>query len=111
MVSLLFFILAALFNAVMDTLEEGHFTNSIFKNLNPKFWYKYESWKYAKKIPILKYPIDAWHISKSLMILCLALGTAPSMTIFPYYWLNVATLGVLWNLTFNLLYNHILKKP
>ena len=106
---LILFGLAALFNSIMDTLEEGHFGKSVFRNLNPKFWYKYESWKYAKKI--FGYPVDAWHISKSLMIICLAAATAPSVTIFPHYWLNFAALGVLWNLVFNVFYNHILKKP
>lgn len=106
---LIFFGLAALLNAIMDTLEEGHFVHSIFRNLNPKFWHKYESWKYAKKI--FGYPLDAWHICKSLMILCLAGATAPSVTVFPNYWLNFIALGVVWNIIFNLFYNHILKKP
>ena len=109
--TIMFFLLAAFFNAIMDTLEEGHFDKSIFKDLNPKFWYKRESGKYVKQIPILKYPIDAWHISKSLMVTCLAAGTALNMTVFPNFWLNFTALGVLWNLFFNVLYNHLLKKP
>jgi hypothetical protein len=101
--------LAAFLNAIMDTLEEGHFNNSIFKNLNQKFWFKYESWKYAKKI--IGYPLDAWHICKTLMIICLAGAVAPSVTFFPNYWLNFLALGGMWNLIFNVLYNHLLKKP
>jgi hypothetical protein len=108
---LLLFGLAALFNAIMDTLEEGHFSNSIFKNLNPKFWYKDESWKYAKRIPLIDYPIDAWHISKSLMLLCLSMATAPNIIIFPIYWLNVLCLGIVWSIVFSVFYDHILKKP
>lgn len=111
MLPLVLFALAALFNAVMDSLEEGHFTKSIFRNLNPKFWYKYESWKYVRKIPIINYPVDAWHISKTLMVMCLSGATAPSMTIFPDYWLNFIALGVVWNIIFTVFYDHILKKP
>lgn len=106
---LLLFGIAALLNAIMDTLEEGKFTNSIFKKLDPKFWYKYESWKHAKMI--FGYRLDAWHICKSLMIMCLAGATAHGMTIFPNYWLNFIALGVVWNIIFNVFYNHILKKP
>jgi hypothetical protein len=109
MLSLVLWCIAALLNGVMDSLEEGHFHRSIFRNLNPKFWYKYESWKHAKMI--FGYRLDAWHICKSLMIICLAAAVAPSVIIFPNYWLNLASLGVIWNLIFNAFYNHILKKP
>lgn len=109
MSNVVFWCIAALLNSVMDSLEEGHFYNSIFRNLNPKFWYKYESWKYAKTI--LGYRLDAWHICKSLMVICLAAAVANSVTIFPNYWLNFVALGVMWNITFNVFYNHILKKP
>ena len=111
MLQIILFGLAAIFNAVMDTLEEGHFSKSIFKNLDPKFWYKYESWKYVRRIPIIDYPIDAWHICKSLMIFCLAGATAPSIEIFSNFWLNFIALGVMWNSIFSVFYSHILKKP
>ena len=70
--SLVFFILAAVFNAIMDKLENENFYTSVFKNLNEKFWYKRESWKYAKKI--FGYKIDGWHLAKSAMIICLCLA-------------------------------------
>src|ERR1044072_4898033 len=72
MVSLIFFFLAGVFNAFMDSIEEGHFQNSIFSKLDPKFWYKWESWKWAKTI--FGYRFDAWHIAKSLMWTSVSLG-------------------------------------
>lgn len=112
MLSLLFMFLAGVLNAFMDTIEEGHFGKSIFKNLDPKFWYKWQSWKYAKKIG--GYPLDAWHIAKSLWWSSMVGGiityyfTGP---IFPHWILDFATLGLVPMLTFNLFYNHIFKKP
>lgn len=109
MLSIALWCLAAIFNSIMDALEEGHFQTSIFRNLNQKFWYKSESWKHAKRI--FGYPIDAWHLSKSAMIICLLAIAANYITPFPYYWLNFISLGGMWNLLFNVFYNHIFKKP
>lgn len=112
MLSLIFFFLSGVFNAFMDTIEEGHFTNSIFSDWNQKFWFKWESWKYAKKI--FGYPVDAWHIAKSLMWTCVSLGAViyhRSDPIFPYWPLDFATIGLVIMLAFNVFYNHIFKKP
>jgi hypothetical protein len=112
MYSLILFFFVGALNAFMDTIDEGHFGNSIFKEWNPKFWYKWQSWKYAKKIG--NYPLDAWHIAKSLMWTCVSLGaivyyrTGP---IFPYWPLDFTAIGLTIMLTFNLFYNHIFKKP
>lgn len=108
MLSLLFFFLVGVLNAFMDTIEEGHFSNSIFRNWNPKFWYKWQSWKYAKKI--FNYPLDAWHIAKSLMWTFVSLGVVMYQEIFNPY-LDFATIGLVIMLTFNVFYNHIFKKP
>lgn len=70
-------ILAGFFMAVMDATENENVGESIFKNLNPKFWHKRESWKYAKKV--FGYRFDAWHISKSFMI-------ASFLSIPVFYW-------------------------
>lgn len=109
---LLFFFLAGFFSAFMDTIDEGHFTNSIFRNLNQKFWYRRESWKYAKRI--FNYPLDAWHLAKSSMWTCVSLGAITYYKmgpIFPYWPLDFATIGFVIILTFNTFYNHIFKKP
>ena len=83
-----------------------------FKNWNPKFWYKDESWKYAKRIG--GYPLDAWHLSKSLWWSSMVGGAIVyyfAGPIFPHWILDFATLGLVPMLTFNLFYNHIFKKP
>jgi len=95
--------LAAFFNAVMDKTETViSFYSSRFKKLNPKFWCKPIS---ANKdfAPYTKYRVDAWHLSKSLMIICLCVAISDNIWQFLIY-------GFIWNLTFNLMYNKALKK-
>lgn len=105
MLSSLLVILAAILNAVMDRLENETFFASVFKNTNEKFWYKRESWKYAKRI--FNYKIDGWHLSKSLMIICLCLAIVFYNPVFGL--IDFVLFGLLWNLTFNLFYNRIIK--
>jgi hypothetical protein len=109
MISFLLFAIAAFFNAVMDTLDEGHFQTSIFSGMDPTFWYKKQSWDKAKRV--FGWKLDGWHIAKSLMIIFIAL------TVVCYYdhrvfnfWLDFITLGAIWNGSFNLCYNHLLKR-
>ena len=112
MLALITAFLAGFLNAFMDTIEEGHFGNSIFRNWDPRFWYKWQSWKYAKKI--FNYPIDAWHIVKSLWWTCFALTPilyVVSGPIFPHWILDFLVIGLVPMLTFNVFYNHIFKKP
>lgn len=106
MVTFIFIALAAIFNAIMDILENENFYSSIFRNLNERFWYKRTSWKYAKKIG--GYKIDAWHLAKSSMIVSLVLAILfnkqPfSLTYFILY-------GVEWNIVFVFFYSKIFKK-
>lgn len=102
---LIFF--AALFNSIMDRTEEPvNFNKSIFYNLNQKFWLKSVSWQYAKKI--FGYKLDAWHISKSLMICCLLGLIFVTIPFNPF--LYYVVLGLEWNLVFNLFYGKILLK-
>jgi hypothetical protein len=103
--SSLFVMLAAIFNALMDRVENENFDNSIFKNLNQKFWYKRESWKYAKKI--FSYKIDCWHLSKSAMIIFLCLAIIFYSPVFRI--LDFVLFGTIWNLTFSLFYNVLFK--
>ena len=68
LVSILLWCLAAICNAIMDTLVHHYYT-SIFFRMNKYFWNPEESWLHATRIPILKYKLDAFHIFKSLMII------------------------------------------
>lgn len=105
-ISSIFIGLAAIFNAIMDRLENENFSSSVFKNLNPKFWYKRESWMYAKKV--FGYKIDGWHLAKSAMIISLVLAilfnnVQFNLTSFILY-------GLEWNIVFVVFYSRILKK-
>ena len=110
MITIIFIFLAAFFNAVMDAVENENYFESIFKRLPQQFWYKRESWKYVKKI--WGYRPDAWHLSKSLMILCFA-GAAIFFDMPVMKWQDVAlyliVIGFIWNAAFWLFYNVIFK--
>lgn len=107
MICYLFIFLMAFFNACMDAFENENFFESIFKNWDQRFWYKRVSWKYAKKI--FNYKLDAWHICKTLWILCFA---SALVTVYldppPHRWYVMVTfIGIIWNFTFWLFYHKI----
>lgn len=105
MISLILIILGAFFNAVQDTTY-SHFTTSIFRRWDPKFWKALESWAFARRI--LGYPLDAWHISKSLWLICLLAAVVfytPIWGILDFF----LFIGV-WGIVFNLFYEVILKR-
>jgi hypothetical protein len=106
MLSLFLVILAAILNSMMDTTTH-HFSTSIFKNLEPKFWNPNISWEYAKTI--LGYKCDFWHICKTLMLFCLMAAIILYKPITTHPLLDWAILGSSWNIFFNVMYNKILK--
>lgn len=104
-------VLAAFCNSVMDRTENAPaYNQSVFKNLEKKFWLKEVSWQYAVKI--LKWKGDCWHIAKSMMVIFIAATIVFSVIYEPLLrpWLNFIVLGLLWNGIFNLFYNYILKR-
>lgn len=126
MISLIFFCLAAICSASIDTLE-FHFDKSVFNycrwNLN--WWNPTYSWynKYKGRNPqkgLRKWLwfdvpcVDAWHTFKSLMIVfvCLSIVFFKSTPGCNWLWYTLMFIiyGVVWNITFNLFYNHILTK-
>jgi hypothetical protein len=90
----------------MDTLDEGHFTGSVFSHLDPKFWHKRVSCDYAKQI--FGYKLDAWHLTKSFMIACLATSVVMYQPTFPW-WVEIPIAGVVWIGVFVPFYEKILK--
>lgn len=109
MISLLFLFLAAAFNAVMDAVEnEPNYNESVFKKLPKQFWLKEQSWKFAAKV--FGYKIDAWHLSKSAMIICLVMAII-FFDMPVEKWQDVAVYlivgGLTWNFTFWLFYHKI----
>jgi hypothetical protein len=97
--------IAAVLNALMDRVENENFSSSVFRGLNPKWWYKRESWKYAKRVFGWKY--DSWHVAKSSMIISLAFAIVLYKPVFGV--MDVLIIGAIWNGTFNIFYNRIFK--
>lgn len=100
-----FIILAALFNAVMDSVENEHFFDTVFRDKDKSFWYKRESWNKATQFG--GYKFDAWHLAKSAMIFCFVLAILLYRSWFG--WWDFVIIGVIWNISFNLFYR-LLKK-
>lgn len=105
MISIILLIAAATFKAVADTVDH-HFDTSIFRRLEPRFWDRDISSDRAKRI--FNYKIDAWHISQSLMIVCMiAAAIFHEQRLAWYFELVIG--GVIWNIVFNTFYNKILR--
>lgn len=128
MISFVFIILAAICNAIMDVVCQHHNT-SIFQKYKIGFWSDayLESWKnkYIDGDPKrgrvkwyfgLNKPVqitDAFHFFKMLMIICICLSII-TFTGCGYVWyyllLELVIYGTLWNISFSLFYDKILKK-
>lgn len=108
MITTLCILLAAIFKAVADTLQH-HFDTSVFRNLNPKFWNPVVSCDYVGFLPFTKYRPDAWHLANSGMIICFIPAASINDLLINSWLINVAALGVIFNLTFNLFYNKVLR--
>jgi len=131
-ISLLLFLLASICNAVMDT-SVHHYSTSIFTKLNPLWWNGETSWKNkyvngdsaqgrVKWLFGMNKPVqltDAFHFFKMLMIvfICGSIVTFNPSLVFinlpiPWYtYLFVFFIyGFIWNMTFSLFYNKILRK-
>lgn len=104
MFTLLFFALAASFNACMDTLKD-HYYVSIFYGLNPDFWNPSISWKNIKFGYV---SFDAWHIAKACMLGCLYFSIFCYKNLFGYW--DLLLFPVIWGIFFQLFYSIILIK-
>lgn len=115
MISLLFWLLSAFFNACADAFENENFFESVFKKWDQKFWYKRESWKHAKKV--FRYKIDGWHLAKSAWIICSMIAgifyEPISAKLFEVPILNglidIFISGVVWIAAFNLFYHRLFQ--
>ena len=130
MISLIFLSLAAICNAIMDTLQ-FHFYDSIFEkdiktsskwnqywNPNISWRNKYingeVAWGRKKILNIINYPVfltDGWHLFKSLMLSFLFLSIF-TFNIKLDYWYYLPVLFIVyktvWGMIFELFYKHIL---
>ena len=98
---------ASTFSAIADIVENENFSSSVFSKLNVRFWYKRESWKYAKRI--FGYKVDAWHLSKSLMICSFVIASVLYETFISTV-VDIILFGVAYNLNFSLWYHVLLRK-
>ena len=103
MISFILIFIAAFFNAVMDAVENENISESIFKKYKPAFWYKRTSWKTATRI--FGYKFDAWHLAKSMMIICFCAAAVLYKPVTGY--LDVLIMGAIWNFSFYLFYHKI----
>lgn len=131
--SLIFIILASICNAIMDTSTHHYGTSKLTKFKNTLWWNGEISWKnkYIDGNPDkgrvkwyfgMNKPVqitDAFHFFKMLMIIfiCLSIITFDKCNMLvdcKYEWYSFIIMlgiyGTLWNLTFSLFYNEILKK-
>jgi len=107
MLAILFLFLAGIFDAVSDSVENEHIHDTIFSVLPFKFWSKRDSWKEVKRV--FSYPMDAWHISKSLWIICIALAISLYSSLTDLWYIDFIIFGFTWNASFNLFYTHIFQ--
>ncbi|RXK57587.1 hypothetical protein ESA94_20525 [Lacibacter luteus] len=106
--SLLFFAIAAACSAVMDRVEnEPAFYKSVFRYNDAKYWLKTESWKHAKRF--FGWKADAWHIAKSVMVIFCALTALTYVPVVGWF-ADLCIYGLVWNITFNLMYNRLFKQ-
>ena len=124
--------MASVCNAVMDTLAH-HYSTSAFKDLDNRFWNAAVSWKnkyinydggdkrLKKWFWIINKPVqlsDGWHLFKTLMIIFIILAVVFHKNVDCFITVNTCwngliqlfIFGVVWNITFSLFYNHILRK-
>lgn len=115
--ALLFWILAAVFKAVMDTLAH-HFSSSVFVKYDWDFWDPQISWanKYKDNKKwygwindtILVWITDAWHLAQMLMKTCIVLTIVFYRPLLGGWDLLILT--VIWGLVFEIFYKYLLRK-
>jgi hypothetical protein len=98
-------LLAGFFCAVMDTLAH-HWDSSVFMDKDTPFWNPLH--KDNDKVKrIFGWPMDAWHIAKSLFLFCAFSVSFFDSMLNPY--LQFGLIGVTFIASFNLFYNKILR--
>jgi hypothetical protein len=116
MIGMILLVIAASCSALMDT-HAHHWASSVMPRWG--WWWRQESWRnkykdgdYSKGRTWWPVQItDGWHFAKMVMIfaVCAALALPQSKSIYHFLgWF--AAYGVVWNITFNILYNRILNK-
>lgn len=103
---MIYLILAAIFNSIMDTLTH-HFNTSVFKRLNSKWWNPNESWQYNNNfLGVVR--LDAWHLFKFGMIGSICMAMISYHQILGNF--SIFVLPIIWSASFELFYK-LLRKP
>ena len=124
--SLIFIMLAAICNAIMDKITYHWYSSVFCSNVDITWWNPEISWlnKHVNKNPNM--PIkkicwglfdvpctDAWHTFKSSMVVLIVLAIVTFDCTIVRFWyeyiIMIIAFGLMWNLTFNLFYNKLLK--
>jgi len=101
---LLFLALAAICNAIMDTLKD-HYEISIFHSWNKYFFNPQYSWNYRKKfLGIVE--LDAYHIVKYAFLFFIFLTAHYYKSYFG--WVDIGLMFVWWSFWFELFYSKLL---
>jgi hypothetical protein len=127
-------LIAGALNAIMDKIAFA-FKSSIFKDLNPRFWDVKQSWKNQWKWPLQPYnswyyfglykprykenfpysntflvwAVDAWHLSKALMLGLIMLGIVLYNPIFSTL-IDLIVYYIAFTISFTYFYEYILNK-
>lgn len=105
MIAAALILLAAICKAIADTLDH-HFDLSVFKNKPRSFWDPNIVHKTGKQI--FGYPIDAWHLLNSAMIVCFITAIAIHKPVLAWYF-EIPIGGVWFIVVFNTFYNRMWK--
>jgi hypothetical protein len=105
MITAILILFAAICKAMADTLDH-HFDTSIFRN-KPRKWF--DPNVIIKTAPkIFNYPIDAWHISNSLMIASFILAAIFYEQKAAWY-IEFSLYGLGFTMVFNIFYNRVFR--
>lgn len=100
MISVIALILASICSANMDVVTD-HFKTSIYKSFNPIF-FDHTKGSLGKKI--FGYYFDFWHLNKTAMLSFICLAIVAYKPITSHWYLDLASLGAIWILTFDIFY-------
>ena len=119
--SVIFIILAAFFNAVMDVLSTRYYISIFSISKNRQFWDWNMSWrnkwqwgekangeKFLFSSTILSFLTDGWHLAKAVMLMFISFAIIfykPMLGIYDIFIFSIA-----WGLTFEFCYNKLLIK-
>lgn len=105
MISIIFIALASILDAFRDVITD-HFATSIFCNSN-RIFFDHTKGSLGRKI--LGYYFDAWHLAKSLQLVCYFLAILLYKSITPHLIIDFVIFGCVYIFVFDLFYGIIFR--